>query len=299
MACTGTGACAGARSCIDGSSFGPCQCGGLDGGVDAGVAPDAGDSSTASDAASDASGAHTTGNACASDAVCTGAGEKCSNDSFGADTILPSPVCVSTGCTAGAIDCNAGTGACAPTRTSGVEVCSAKCAFDATSGAAPTGCTGTDLCRYVGYAKNAQNVVSGVGACLGGCTADGDCTGGNACQLETGECVKSKRTMSKLLGETCTVGTTECFCATPNKGTSSVCTQLCIVGGIPCATGYACDAELPASNPVSGDVLFTKGPRGIAGLCMKTCASDADCAAVNAYCDPSGGVGNVCHAGAR
>ena len=289
VACTGAGGCAGGQACTaDGAGFGACQCA-----VDSGITPDA-----ASDATTPIP--HTTGKPCSTDAVCTGPGEKCSNDSFGSDTILPSPVCVSTGCVPGAMDCNAGTGACAPDYAKGVAVCSGACTFDATSGAAATGCTGKDLCRYVGYTKSAQKVVSGVGACLAGCTSNGACTGGNTCQPETGECVASFATMTKSVGSACTVGDPACLCAPPNKGTVSFCTSFCVVGGSACTAGFSCDPGLPATELVTNDVLFTKTPTGMAGLCVKNCTIDADCTASNGYCDPSGGLaGKVCHPGVR
>ena len=287
IACVGIGGCAGGQVCAaDGSGYGACVCGGnQDGGVDAatdsgGSVGDSGDSGDSGDAARPS----TIGKACSTDATCTGAGEKCSNDAFGASSILPTPVCVSVGCTPSvtAPACAGGSGACRNT-SAGAATCSGACAFTATTSAAATGCLGRDLCHYAGYTIDTQNVVSGVGACLEGCTADVDCATGK-CQVETGACVASLVTYTKRTGDICTAGGTECNCLASPGASHGMCTQLCVTGSalLACPTGFACDPGLPLATGTTQ--LFTATPTNLAGSCLRTCSTDADCASLNVTC---------------
>jgi hypothetical protein len=238
----------------------------------------------------------TVGNACTTDTQCDVTGRKvnkCTSDAFPAGTLMPSPVCIGTSCDPGdgttILACDNGKGACLAVRNGGI--CVQACTF-ASDGAAPQGCTGKNACNVLGYGANQQGALEGVGFCLGGCAADADCTGGDKCDLLTGLCLKTVTPPTKKVGDACTAQDTACNCLA-GASNAGYCSQFCKVGGNTCTTGFVCSAELPKTSG-DGGVLFTQQPTGIAGTCLKTCATDADCTALGAKCNLNDASGKVC-----
>ncbi|GAC1560438.1 MAG: hypothetical protein NVS3B10_18720 [Polyangiales bacterium] len=243
---------------------------------------------------------NTTGNKCAANAECDPLGtgdDKCSNGLFKSGTLYPTPVCIGVTCDPGAgttiMACDNNKGVCLSTGSGGI--CLPVCGFD-NSTAAPTGCQGKDGCNVYGWGKDATSgKLNGVGYCFGGCSADADCTGGDKCQKESGLCVKAPIAYTKAVGDAClnTDAGKTCECLYSNKTNKGYCSQACQVGtaGV-CGTGYSCSALLPKVD-TSGAALFSKSPAGISGYCMKNCATDADCTALNGTCQDTTD-GKVC-----
>lgn len=234
------------------------------------------------------------GKVCTASAECDPTGAKvgiCSNAYDPPDTVDPTPTCMALACEAGLAGigkpCGAGgAGVCVSGGAAGV--CVDACSFGA-SGAA-SGCATKTVCRVVSYAREA-GATKGVGSCSGGCTANGDCTAGQKCQTETGACVQTLQTFGKAFGAACT-SASECPCV-HDAGKPGFCSKFCITGGSMCPTGYTCDAGLPKTD-VSG-TLFSSSIGGLAGDCLKDCASDLDCAFMSGRCDANTATGTkVC-----
>jgi hypothetical protein len=197
--------------------------------------------------------------------------------------------------------CGADKGVCLQAGTTGL--CLPKCDFD-DSTTAPTGCLGKDYCNPYGFGTDATTSKPiGVGYCFGGCKVDADCAIGQRCQTEDGLCVTTKVTYTKTLGTACTdadsTAPAKCNCLYATSSKKGYCSQTCRMGmSGDCPTGYACDALLPKTKVLTSDVVFTKAATGLAGYCLKTCTTDADC--TNGYCDENAGVGaKTCQVGAR
>ena len=242
----------------------------------------------------------TVGHACADDDDCSPAKTGtnfCSNDgSFAYGTLYPTPVCLGRSCdmTKGAAitRCDADHGICVENSTLAL-VCLPACTFDG-SGASPKGCIGRDACFALGIEDGV-----GVGYCLGGCTRDEDCTLGDICQRDLGFCVKTPFARTVDVGVACTAGTNppevECNCLFPAPLSGlGYCTQFCRIGdsSTTCPAGHRCSAQMPSS-------LGAIEPAGMGGNCLRTCATDAECAPINAYCDLTLAGGAVCVPGAR
>ena len=231
------------------------------------------------------------GKSCKVDAECDVAFEGiglCSNALYAPDPTDPNPVCVARGCkigSGGTVErCGiGGVGVC----TSGgpINTCLPACTFGTSDGAAPVGCLGKNACSFFGVTTSG-GVKGGIGYCLGGCSADSDCTGGGLCQVEEGTCVAKVISYAKAPGAACT-SSTECACRIDIATSKGFCTRFCTVGSSTaiCPSGMACDANLPSAT-------FTKTPAGIAGECRPKCTSDASCAPYGGRCDLSveGGV---------
>jgi hypothetical protein len=254
---------------------------------------------------------------CKDDSTCDVTGDgvnACSTSVFGGGgTYYPTPVCVGTECDPGdgtsVVHCDGSAGLCLPSGGGGgpTGICIGACELDPFSGAPPKGCAGKDACYFYGLETDPSGVVHAAGYCFGGCTSDADCSGGDRCQIESGYCVRRPVTYAKKLGEACTSADSMstppgCECLYTGSGTGGskgYCSQFCEMGGAPCPTGFTCDAFLPRTD-ASGAPLFKAAPKGIAGYCMKDCATDADCAAINGYCQENGGTGrSTCQPGAR
>lgn len=285
------------------------------GNTDTGVAPgtdgggtDGGKSDTAkadgaggTDSSTDAGAPDlTVGKPCTDDSTCdvTGAGiTACSNGLFTDGTLDPTPVCLGTDCDPGdgtTIEtCDGGRGVCLDDGSGGGQ-CFPSCTFATSDGAAPKGCEGKNVCNVLGWGKDASGTLAGVGYCFGGCLADGDCTGGDKCQKETGLCVKTPDTYTKAQGDPCTDSDTTCSCL--YLTTLGYCSNFCLVGSsaTSCPTGFVCSPDLPTTDSTDGSALFSKDPTGIAGTCLKTCAADADCATMNSTCQTTA-TGKVCY----
>ncbi|MFI5298311.1 MAG: hypothetical protein ACHREM_09455 [Polyangiales bacterium] len=130
----------------------------------------------------------------------------------------------------------------------------------------------------------------GVGYCSGGCAKDSDCKGAGygKCQLETGMCVAATVTFPVKLGDFCNfmltaTPPTYCNCRYNRSGVwldEGYCTQFCTIGttGNACGAGYVCASGLPSA-------YFSSEPVGLAGTCLKTCATDADCVTYHTTCN--------------
>lgn len=222
-------------------------------------------------------GASTTGNACTSTAECDPLGlgtAACSNDydwpGFGTQL---SPVCLGQECaplTTGTAmqSCDGDRGLCVF-----AGLCMPVCRFDA-SGDPPKGCLGRTACHAREWTG-----VAGAGFCMGGCESEADCPAGIRCHPDWAIC-ENVAASTKPLGESCT-GSGGCLCLTAPGATAGQCTRVCRVGGVACPSGFACDPLL--TNPIA------KLPSGLAGLCQKVCASDADCV-TGARCEQHGGL---------
>jgi hypothetical protein len=267
---------------------------------DAGVATDA-----ATDSAAELPHNGTSGMACATDAecdpqklgtsVCSASKPLYTNGSFDpfgmcvdeSACSIPDPTLIAA--------CDKNTGMCVPTAKS--NVCVPACAFD-DSGATPTGCSATgNVCNPAGWGKDGSGRLSGIGYCLGGCTADGDCkVAGEKCDLMTELCTKAAviKAPTKALGASCSQadGTAQiCNCYYSNTApTAGVCSQNCRVGDTknPCPTGFSCDPTL-APTLSDGSAGFTTLPVGMGGYCLRNCTADTDCAS-GVRCLQSGGI---------
>jgi hypothetical protein len=258
----------------------------------------------------------TTGKACATDEDCDTVGDginRCSKGIFGSsggNDLYPTNVCLGTECDAGdgtsIMGCDGDTGVCLKAGTS--NICLGACQFD-DSTAAPMGCAGKNACNVYGWGTDSMTMKTiGIGYCFGGCKADSDCESGQVCQTEEGLCVKSgtKVTYTKAVGEACTdtdstATPAKCNCLYATSTKKGYCSSFCKMGSSgDCGAGFACDAQLPKTKVLDTDTVFTAAPVGMAGYCLKTCTSDADCTAINGYCDENAGVGaKTCQIGAK
>lgn len=250
----------------------------------------------------------TTGLKCATDEECDrGAAIQsiCTIDAFSGSSLNPTPVCIATECDTGdgtiILRCDLNRGVCLSTGSGGI--CFPACEFK-DSGDAPTGCEGLNKCNLSGWGKSDSGATYGVGYCFGGCKGDADCPTGNQCQVEDGLCVKALVTYGKPPGTACTdadaKAPAQCNCVYSTAEKAGYCATACWFGETTCAPGFTCDPRLPKTAIREGDVVFTAVPKGLAGYCLKDCATDADCAGLAASCDESAGTGKkTCHVGRR
>ncbi|MCA9589845.1 MAG: hypothetical protein KC657_31290 [Myxococcales bacterium] len=258
----------------------------IDAGDDAPV--DAGDDGTISVDAGPTD--ETVGNVCAADVDCEKVApvdKICTKNGFAVGSINPTPVCIGVSCTIFDPNlvnlCDGAKGVCVLG-----GVCMPQCTFDATK--MTSACAGKNMCNVHKIRGGGPAPFYGVGYCYRGCRADLDCPG-ESCQVETGECVVTKKVFTKALGDTCTAADdgVACKCrslaeAGANQG-KGYCTTFCAMGEA-CPMGYQCSAELPLN--------FGGEPKGLAGNCLKTCVGDADCTALASKCRTLAGNKRVC-----
>jgi hypothetical protein len=210
-------------------------------------------------------------------------------------------------------DSNSSPGVCVPfdpaNPQTGLGTCYPKCVFG-TDGGAASGCPGSDTCAFLGYEPTSQTdagvVISaqGVGYCQGTCQTDADCTGLGtpadggtwSCQVNLGYCTTTPVASGELkaLGTACSVndpqdGTCNCFAGPSGSG---YCTSRCVVGGVPCSSGWVCDTGQPAIPSYVGLTTgFTvAGPTpGMVGTCAPLCTFAAGSADAGAGADAAGG----------
>ncbi len=250
----------------------------------------------------------TTGIPCTADDECApadaGATAPFCSTSLAAGSLYPAPVCLGAACDPGdgdvIVGCDKNAGLCLPTSSGGI--CIPGCDFGG-DGAAPVGCLEGALCTPYGWGQGDKGEVVGVGYCYGGCRSDDDCPrAGERCQVEEALCVRSVVTYLKALGEACvrddaTSTPPKCNCLTGREGTG-YCTKVCRFGEA-CDPGFTCDPMLPKTFD-DGSPAFAAVPAGVAGYCLKDCASDADCAAFGGHCDENAGTGKkTCQLGPR
>lgn len=128
--------------------------------------------------------------------------------------------------------------------------------------------------------------MEGFGFCIGGCKVDADCPAGSGCQFDGGFCVKKVNPYPKKQDEPCKpseLGPSEwsCNCLSDPKLGVGYCANACTVGVDMCTPGHVCDPMLPTSFPVAA--------KGLAGACLKTCVTNAECPTGTA-CLQSGGM---------
>ena len=249
----------------------------------------------------------TTGRACSSDSDCTSAdGDTCSSDYpvSAAGVIgqaLPQPVCMQSpeadNCDpAPASDpfgenahfCDGPDDPTSPgicladnpaNPVSGMGICMPKCTF-ATNGAAAVGCLAPDTCTPVIYGPLDNGTIVGFGFCQGTCQKGTDCPAQSGvvatCETDVGICTTQPVTRSLGLGDACTLNDYQagnCNCdVDPGSGTG-FCTTACVVGGMPCPTGWVCDTGIPTvitTTNGSSFALTTQNP-GLAGICLPSC----------------------------
>jgi hypothetical protein len=220
-------------------------------------AADAGAESNAPDATSDAPAfsAHV-GDDCNKASDCAGLSSPLCLGAAGDDnSVNPTPVCVGS-CPADGIACDGTNGFCLD------DMCMPACEASTTQVTKP--CAGKNVC--VLQPKGAQSATA-PGYCLGGCRADADCASGNRCQVETGYCTKTLRP-SRIAGAPCT-NENDCPCVLPEEKTG-YCSPFCVVGDDTCPAGFTCNIPYTLDS-------FGGNPEGVAGRCLKTCATAADC----------------------
>ena len=257
------------------------------------------DTSTLEVVAKDTAPIATTGDDCKYDSDCdkdrTGTHICSENLDPTLGTLDPLPICLEIGCTPGTpsapAPCDGGRGFCL--RYEGKGVCQPACTFGS-DGSPPVGCPtpedGADACNV--YALTSPS--TGVGFCFGGCepAVPRACMGAPShCQTETALCVNEVFIFTKKLGDSCTDADTTahaCYCLAPSATAPGFCSNFCRTGtgtGTGCSDGFSCTAMIDAS--------FGETPSGVAGRCAKTCASDAECAPMNATCQATTD-GRVC-----
>jgi hypothetical protein len=246
----------------------------------------------------------TTGKPCTTDDECdvTGSGVNSCGNAFAIGTLFPTPVCIGRGCDIGdgtsIMGCDGDLGVCLDDGASGI--CLGACGFK-NDGAAPSpACAGKDACQVLGWGKDSAGVLSGVGYCFGGCTADTDCTKGDKCQKESGLCVKTPIVFTKAVGDACTdldaKAPAKCECLYLTTTKKGYCSSFCKVGdaATACPTGFTCSPGLPTTDSTDGSALFSMDPAGIGANCLKNCTTDADCTAINSECRTTAS-GKVCY----
>ena len=223
-----------------------------------------------------------------------------STEAFTKGPLYPTPVCIEIDPPECALDdgtsvvtCNGDKGVCLSTGAN--ELCLPSCSFG-DGGAAPVGCTGRDVCNVFGWGRGASGALEGVGFCFGGCRADGDCPKDSVCQVEDGLCLKTKNAYTKSVGTACTKSadagaSPKCNCLYGTTTSLGYCSSFCVVGQTSCDEGFVCSPQLPTSDATGA--LFKKDPSGIAGNCVKSCSTNADCSGMNATCKTTAS-GKVC-----
>jgi hypothetical protein len=250
-----------------------------------------------------ADGVHV-GARCSSDAQCSSDGSsQCATrpiqvtpTSPSAGFLLPDPVCIATGCTrpaSGVPFCAGVTGYCFEPYPNASTTCLPLCTYRESTGV--VGCVGADACQ-LRYTDVTAGLVA-YGTCYFGCSSDADCGQGMACQREYGSCVSTLNTFPGAIGTPCTIADDGvlCNCLWSSAGTG-YCAPACVTGQSACPAGFACDVGLAAVT-ATGQTLFSAAPPpGLRGHCLKTCALDVDCTAMNAFCYASGGMSQAtCH----
>jgi len=261
----------------------------------------------------------TTGKMCHSNADCRPAGGPgvavCSSVAFTRGPLFPTAVCILPTCdpkTDGEVhycdgpDAPTSPGACTPTTSppqAGMGVCLPKCTFGS-AGQAPQGCQGNDVCHLMGWTVDSNDLVTGVGYCMGGCVTDGDCPSSTHCQQDEGLCVNALTARTKTLGESCTAAdgaSGACDCVVDPATGMGYCSQFCIVAGnATCPGGYSCDALEPTmvTDPAEASVVgFTLQNSNIGGSCLAGCPGGkiADGGACpSSTCDSSHAAGPTC-----
>jgi hypothetical protein len=185
-----------------------------------------------------------------------------------------------------------------PVPTVGKGTCWPACSF-AADGNPPTGCIGKDACNVAAFNVSGSSPV-GVGLCLGGCTADVDCAGGEKCDPLTGFCMKTLTPPIMNLGDGCTMAEAQaspppCDCIYNAQSGLGFCTKFCTVpapgGANPCPTGWLCETEEPTSimGTSSGTVAgFTTPNVGLAGFCVPSCQVDGGASGTDSgVCPPN------------
>jgi hypothetical protein len=187
--------------------------------------------------------------------------------------------------------------------------CYPQCTF-AIDGSKPVGCAGTDACNPSTFLRSATTqAVTGFGFCAGGCQVDTDCAplgAGFVCQADIGYCTKNKVQRSKAVGTTCqeTVAVDDyasgaCYCdADPTTG-QGFCSTACIVGGVPCANGWVCDAgyqsplTFVSQDGTMVDVPITAQNVGVPGVCRPACALPTAGVVADAGAPPEAGTADA------
>jgi hypothetical protein len=170
--------------------------------------------------------------------------------------------------------------------------CVAMCLFDGKSDTLTIGCTGKNVCFYVGAVVR-DSVGYGYGRCEGGCAADGDCPAGTQCQVELGACVATLTTFPGAIGDACVAADdgVKCGCVYGLGTKTGYCSRVCRFGETTCPSGGTCDPTVPKS-------FSTVPKKGMMGYCLKDCTVDTEC--TNGYCEENAGIGHkTCQPGAR
>jgi len=178
--------------------------------------------------------------------------------------------------------------------TVNMGICVPYCILPA-DGSAPVGCAGNDRCTPFSWGlftpvDGGAPTVTGFGICQGACEKDADCSAlgaGYVCQADIGFCTKTLVKRTKAVGAPCTGGTGAtsdsttgaCFCFSNAKSNAGYCSTNCIVGGVPCPSGYVCDTGIPSGPLVFGtadggmlmEPGITKQNVGLSGQCVATC----------------------------
>jgi hypothetical protein len=180
----------------------------------------------------------------------------------------------------------------------GDGVCYPLCTF-ALDGQKATGCVGTDTCfPYTFLRSISTSTVTGYGFCAGGCQQDSDCTklgAGFVCQTDIGYCTQAKLARTKPIGAACqTTATTDdstsgaCNCDSDVNTGLGYCSSACVVGGLPCANGWVCDAGFQnpllftSSTGASIAVPVPSQNMGMPGVCRAPCTDPTDGGATDA-----------------
>jgi hypothetical protein len=161
---------------------------------------------------------------------------------------------------------------------------------------------GKDVCNPVAFTETSPP--EGIGYCLGGCTANTDCTGGEKCDTTTGLCLTKVTAPTKTLGQACTTAdlgsstvpaACNCFLGASGKG---FCSTFCTVGGAECQTGWFCETQEPITVTGANDAStpgFSMPNQGLAGMCVPSCGGDAAACPTNSTCQTAyaGGAGCI------
>lgn len=257
----------------------------------------------------------TTGAACKEDKDC-GALYRCS-------TTDPRPSCVlvptigESSCDpgVGAQRCDGALGVCWRAETTGV--CEPGCVLSE-AGTFVRPCPGKNACHPRGPGPDVGGSPVLYGTCAGGCRSDADCalgvcdpavgfcsdtpcTGAEPCSAWHGApraCVADvaggkshcRVRFPKVDGEACTGSApgsfgAQCWCAALGLGPgvcASPCTTRLPGDGSDCGAGFACDPLFATT--------FSSWPAGVAGRCLKACATDADCPLPGLVCGQTAGM---------
>jgi hypothetical protein len=165
---------------------------------------------------------------------------------------------------------------------------------------------GKDVCNVFAFTESSPP--TGLGYCLGGCTADSDCSGAGGaaekCDTTSGLCLTTVTAPTKKLGAACTsadLGSSTtpaaCNCFVGSSG-NGFCSTFCTVGGSECPAQWFCETEEPIMVTGANDASvpgFSTPNQGLAGLCVPSCGEDAGACPTNSTCTTTyaGGPGCV------